>query len=216
MFPTGALGGIGRSSALDQFRNGRLRNNDPVALEYMKRTGRWVNYEKQQGLWGPFAQQEAFLNSLHAKLAAIKLPNIEGSQALQTVTRLLYDISTTTNEITTVNGIRSRVLALLHKFVSEVYYEREFAAQAESTFERYKKDVDALIAVYCGDVLSKIPAVIDRLSEGSEEGISQALSTCRRILEAFADAIYPPTDATVELGGNTLKLEHFSIRLGVA
>jgi hypothetical protein len=49
--------------------------------------------------------------------------------------------------------------------------------------------------------------VIDRLAEGDSEGISQALATCRRILEAFADAIFPPTEATIELGGNTLKLD---------
>jgi hypothetical protein len=58
-----------------------------------------------------------------------------------------------------------------------------------------------------GSVLSKIPIAVDRLVEGDDEGISQALGTCRRILEAFADAVYPPTDATIELGGNSLKLD---------
>ena len=35
----------------------------------------------------------------------------------------------------------------------------------------------------------------------------QALSTCRRIIEAFADSVYPPTDQTVEISGNVLKLD---------
>jgi hypothetical protein len=48
---------------------------------------------------------------------------------------------------------------------------------------------------------------MDRLAEGDQESISQALTTCRRIIELFADSIYPPTDETIELGGNTLKLD---------
>ncbi len=111
------------------------------------------------------------------------------------------------NIISTLGGIRSRVLALLHGFVSEVYYQRAFSGQAETTFERYKRDVEALISERAGDVLSKIPAVIDRLVEGDPEGLSQALTTCRRIIEAFANAIYPPTDATVVMNGNTLLLD---------
>jgi hypothetical protein len=45
------------------------------------------------------------------------------------------------------------------------------------------------------------------LSEGDEESVSQALVTCRRIIEAFADSIFPPSDQTIEIGGNTLKLD---------
>jgi AbiTii len=179
--------------------------NDPLALEYMTRTGRWVDYEKKRGFWGPLAQQEAVIKAEQTRLISLKLPNTTESFAI--ATRVFDTISEAKNRITTLSGVKSRVLALLHGFISEVYYEREFAALAESTFERYKKEVDLKIAAHAGDVLSKIPAVIDRLSEGSEEGVSQALSTCRRILEAFADAIYPPTDATIELGGNTLKLD---------
>jgi hypothetical protein len=52
-----------------------------------------------------------------------------------------------------------------------------------------------LIATRAGEVLSQIPAAINRLSEGDKEGVSQALTTCRRILETFADF------------GNTLKLD---------
>jgi hypothetical protein len=48
---------------------------------------------------------------------------------------------------------------------------------------------------------------MDRLSQGDAEAISQALSTCRRIIEAFADSIFPPSDATLEIGSNVLKLD---------
>jgi hypothetical protein len=115
--------------------------------------------------------------------------------------------SATPDLISTLSGIKTRVLGQLHIFVSEVYYEKEFDNLSESIFERYKSDVDTLIYEHCGDVLEKIPAVMDRLAEGDQEAVSQGLTTCRRIIESFADAIYPPTDETIEIGGNTLKLD---------
>ncbi|KXV79440.1 hypothetical protein AD953_02190, partial [Acetobacter malorum] len=78
---------------------------------------------------------------------------------------------------------------------------------AESTFDGYKADVDALIAAKAGQVMNKLPSVVARLKEGDDEAISQALTTCRRILEAFADAIFPPSEDTFEVGGNHLKLD---------
>jgi hypothetical protein len=182
-------------------------DSDPVSIKYMGQTGRWTDYEKKKGYWGPLAQQEASIQALNAELSALRLPDVSGDWALAATNKATNSIAVARNTIATLSGIRSRVLALLHAFVAEVYYEREFAALAETTFERFKKDVDALIATRSGDVLSKIPSVIARLSEGNPEAVSQALSTCRRILEAFADSIFPPTDAVIELGGNTLKLD---------
>jgi hypothetical protein len=189
------------------FEIGGYNSSDPISLLYMTKTGRWTDYEKKEGYWGPLAQQEASVAALNTQLASMKLPNISGDYVGLAINNVMNAQSGTASAISTLAGVTSRVLGLLHDFVSEVYYEREFAALAESTFERYKKDVDALIAVHAGEVLSKLPAVVNRLSERDEEGISQALATCRRILEAFADAIFPPTDSTIELGGNTLKLD---------
>jgi len=135
------------------------------------------------------------------------VPDVSGQYANLAISNVLTQITETTSSISRMGGIRSRVLALLHSFVAEVYYEREFSAAAETTFERYKRDVDTLIAQKAGGVLTKIPSIVDRLSAGDAEAVSQALVTCRRVIEAFADAIYPPTDATAELGGNTLKLD---------
>jgi cytochrome P450 len=48
---------------------------------------------------------------------------------------------------------------------------------------------------------------MNRLSESDPESIRQALTTCRRIIEAFADSIYPPTDSPIDIGGTVLKLD---------
>jgi len=58
--------------------------------------------------------------------------------------------------------------------------------------------IDILIAQRAGDVLQKIPSVYNRLSEGDPEAVSHAQTSCRRIIDAFADAVYPPTDEAID------------------
>ncbi|MEG4281266.1 hypothetical protein QUA62_27960 [Microcoleus sp. MON1_C1] len=59
----------------------------------------------------------------------------------------------------------------------------------------------------CGNVLSKLPYVYARLREGDPEAVSQGVTTCRRIIETFADTLYPPTEETAQLDERTLKLD---------
>jgi hypothetical protein len=186
---------------------GGYNSVNEISLKYMSKTGRWIDRDKKWGYWGPLAQQEAAIAAEKAKLAALRTPDSSGEWASVAIANVTNAMTQTANNISTFSAIKSRVLAQLHSFVSEVYYEKEFDNLTESIFERYKSSVDTLIAESCGEVLEKIPSVMSRLSEGDEESISQALVTCRRIIEAFADSIFPPTDQIIEIGGNTLKLD---------
>ena len=186
---------------------GGYNSSNETSLKYMSITGRWINREKNWGYWGPLAQQEAAIAAEQAKLAALRTPDSSGEWASVAIANVTSAMTKTANNISTFSAIKSRVLAQLHSFVSDVYYEKEFDSLSESIFEKYKSSVDTLIAESCGDVLEKIPSVMSRLSEHDPESISQALITCRRIIEAFADSIFPPTDETIEIGGNTLKLD---------
>jgi len=184
-------------------------DTDAVSVRYLYRTGRWINVEKKTAYWGPLAQQQAGIEALKSKIATLRLPDIGGEWANVAVQGVIREISATTKSISAMSGVRSRVMSMLHSFVSETYYAREFAAVAEGTFERYKRDVDILLAEKAAAVLQKIPAIVDRLSEGSDEAVSQALTTVRRVLETFADAVFPPSEAVIELGGNVLKLDAY-------
>lgn len=186
---------------------GGYNNTHPLSLKYMGITGRWVDREKGTGYWGPLAQQEAAIAAEKAKLSALRVPDTSGDYANIAIQHVTGAMTASANYITRIAGIRSRVLAQLHTFVSEVYYEKEYDTLSESIFERYKQAVDTLIGRHCGDVLEKIPSIMNRLSESDEESISQALSTCRRIIESFADSVFPPTTDIVEISGKTLKLD---------
>lgn len=191
---------------------GGYNGSNETSLKYMGITGRWINREKKTGYWGPLAQQEAAIDAEKAKMAFLRTPDSSGEWAgvavavAVAVANVTNAMTTAAQNITRLSGIRTKVLGQLHAFVSDIYYEKEFDSLSESIFERYKSDVDTLISSSCGDVLEQIPAVMNRLAEGDQEAISQALTTCRRVIDSFADNIFPPSDETIEIGGNQLTL----------
>lgn len=181
-------------------------SSNEISLKYMSVTGRWINREEQKGYWGPLAEQEAALGAQNIKIRSMSTPDTSGEWAFRVMQMHQEQMALTTNYISKLSGIKSRVLAHLHNFVSEVYYEKEFDSLSESIFEKYKSEVDNLISVHCGEVLQQIPPVMSRLAEGNPESISQALSTTRRIIDSFADSIFPPTEETINIGGNEVAL----------
>tara|TARA_R110001592_G_scaffold260282_1_gene524683 strand:- start:45 stop:980 length:936 start_codon:yes stop_codon:yes gene_type:complete len=181
-------------------------STNEVSLKYIGITGRWIDREKELAYWGPLAQQESKIEAQNIKLRSMSTPDTSGDWAFRVMQMHEQQLTATTNQISSLSAIKSRVLALLHNFITEVYYEKEFDSLSESIFERYKRDVDTLISASCGDVLEQIPSVMARLAEGDVEAISQALTTVRRIIDSFADSIFPPTEETIKMGGNDVSL----------
>jgi hypothetical protein len=44
------------------------------------------------------------------------------------------------------------------------------------------------------------------LADGDQEAISHAQTSCRRLIDVFADAVYPATDKTTEVDGKSVPL----------
>lgn len=200
-------------------------DGDPISLAYMDVTGRWTERGKKLGYWQPLSEIDALIASYKIQMQQLQIPNVHfapssanphevvtgwaGSaitQATAPIGQVLNQLDVLTRGSTTLSGIRSRVLALLHGFVTRVYYELVFSNVQESIFERQKSVIEARLAASCGTVLEKVPAIYDRLAAPDAEAVSQALNSCRRILDAVADSIFPPRDGTVKLGDNELKL----------
>jgi hypothetical protein len=186
-----------------------------LEIKYMTKTRRWANEdedkdedededEEYRAYWESFAHQEAAIQALEIQLTQLR-PQ-KSATSITIISNSYQRMRIITKQIQRHNIIKSNVIALLHEFVSGIYYEKAFSGLAENIFESYKRGIDATIAEKCGDVLSKLPYVYDRLREGDSEAVSQGLTTCRRIIDTFADAIYPPTEKTVQIGKDTLKL----------
>ncbi|MFH2054879.1 MAG: hypothetical protein ABIJ61_02865 [bacterium] len=180
-------------------------SKDMLALEYMGYTGRWIDLSKGTGYWGPLAQQDAQIKSAEKALESTNMPNTSGDKGTWVIANVIAHANALRSEINQLSAIRSKVIALMHAFVSQVYYEKLLSGLAESLFENFREIVDPMIAESAEKILEKLPFIEMRLSEGVPEAISQAMNTCRRLIDAFADAVAPSETAETVLEDEILK-----------
>jgi hypothetical protein len=74
----------------------------------------------------------------------------------------------------------------------EVEQRLEAGEINEGIFSTYRASVDAALAEVAPEVLAQFNSVYKRIAEGDSEALSQGLTSCRRILKAVADIVYPP------------------------
>ena len=108
------------------------------------------------------------------------------------------------NSIATYKRIRSRVIAIIQEFASNVYYEKLLSQKAGDIFTQYSEAIYILLTDQVGEVLSMLPSVFERLNSDDGEAVNQALLSCRRILDAAINKLYPPSDMMVQLDGENL------------
>lgn len=99
--------------------------------------------------------------------------------------------------------------AMIYRFILQKHYELKFSGIADDIFSRIRERVDSAIGSVIPDAINKISAVYENLRSENPEDWSNAVHGCRRILQDFADALYPPApDKTVDIGGKqkTIKL----------
>jgi hypothetical protein len=192
---------------LIKFEMNGYDNSNPLFHKLITITGRFK--DKTKGIYYaiPLAQIDEMINTEKIKLTTISAPDTSGDWAFRVMQMYEANLNDITLKISQLSGIKSKVIAQLHNFISNIYYEKEFDNLSETIFERYKNDVDILISSNCGDVLEQIPSVMARLSDGDKESISQALTTVRRIIDSFSDSIYPPSENIIKIDGNDVTLD---------
>lgn len=195
------------------------------AAKYADSVGRWIDRVKKWGYWWPLAEIEARIAALQVELRQCRVPDVQlnlssanpneyvtgfgGSTAQQVstpVNKVLNWMETTSKEIHALTGVRSRVMHRLHRFVTTTYYELAFSVAAGSVFEQFQSDVDRQLAGSATQALSRMPTVAERLAAQDTEAISHAMTTCRRIIDSFADAIFPPREEPLVVDGREIAL----------
>ena len=75
-------------------------------------------------------------------------------------------------------------------------------------FSRIRIRVDSIIGDYIPDSIKQFTAVYENLKSENVEDWSNAVHSCRRILQSLADKVYPPTEdkVTDNDGKKTIKL----------
>ncbi len=203
--------------------DGYLGGEEPMAIA--DGFGRVTDRQKQLGYWAPLAGIAALVHSMQVQIQQLQVPSVHfapssanphehvtgwaGSnvKALNAPGEgVLVRLQALTTAVGTLSSIRSRVLAATHSFVTDAYYRLAFEQVARTIFEANESSVANLLRQAAPEAFDKIPAIGDRLLAGDPEAISQALNSCRRMIKAFADALYPPSDASVTVDGQTYEI----------
>ena len=113
----------------------------------------------------------------------------------------------TRGRLVTLASVAKKVRRQLHGFAVSAFHRFAFDEVANAIFERHRNSVDTILTQTAPEVIEKIPAIYDRLVNGDSEAVSQAMSSCRRMIAAFADIVYPAQQDSDREGGteHTLK-----------
>ncbi len=89
-----------------------------------------------------------------------------------------------------LDRIRTRTFA----YLCRVEIEMTVSIVTDAIFESHRQRVDSCLTELAPEILEQFSAAYKRVKEGDLESRAQALTSCRRILNAVADIVYPATD----------------------
>ncbi len=149
---------------------------------------------------------EGIIRAEEARLDSLKAPSLSGEYLGTALDRVHRQVNNATANIIRLSRIRSAVLAQIYTFATRTYYELTFSESQEELFEAARREIDGMLAPVSAKALEKIESIVERLGRGEQEATSQAMSTCRRLIDNFADAVYPAQSESVMLDGQTTEV----------
>jgi hypothetical protein len=90
--------------------------------------------------------------------------------------------------------ILGRIRHRTHMYLCRCEAELTFASTSGTIFDRHRHRVDRCLTELAPDVLDKLNASYRRAKDGDAESLSQALLSCRRVLESVAHVVFLPQD----------------------
>lgn len=94
-------------------------------------------------------------------------------------------------------GILERVKSAIHSFLVTTEAELSEGQEESPLFLRAQAYINTALKQHAPDALDKFVAAQDRLYSGDPEDLAHALTSCRRMIKALADALYPATDEAI-------------------
>lgn len=164
----------------------------------------------------PIEELEQEAKSAEVALAAARDPDVSVSSAnpYQTVVNPSGNAMERKNIRASAAAVQRKLSSrrsLIYSYVLRRNHELRFSGIADDIFSRIREKVDAHIGQNVPTAVQKLAAVYENLNSENVEDWSNAVHSCRRILQDMADAIYPSReDITIEVNGKPkpIKLGH--------
>lgn len=175
--------------------------SDGSARTWVGQAGRWADKEEKKFYTHSIAKIEAQTESNQRAIDAMQGGgNYSGEKALIASSNHDQRIINLSHALSTANGVCGQVVATAYDMVTEIYHELLFSALQASLFADTQGMIDGSLAAASGTALDKIERVSDRLRDGDPESVSQALTTCRRLIDSCADYVFPPREEPYAIG----------------
>lgn len=108
----------------------------------------------------------------------------------------------TVNNIRKLTERRAERRTLIHQYALRVHHELKFSGIAADVFARLRERVDRAVGSKVPESVKRFTAVYDNLASQNPEDWSNAVHSCRRILQDLADVLYPPReDREIDVSG---------------
>ncbi|MET7593866.1 MULTISPECIES: AbiTii domain-containing protein [Streptomyces] len=174
---------------------------DGSARMWIGRAGRWADRGEGAFYTHPIAKVEAQVESGQQAIDAMRGGgNYSGDMIVSASRNHDERILKSSANLGTWTGICGQVVATVYDMVTEIYHELLFSELQASLFEDTQEKVDGSLAAASGTALEKIERISDRLRDGDPESVSQALTTCRRLIDSSADYVFPARDEPYKIG----------------
>lgn len=136
--------------------------------------------------------------------------NISSANPNQYISTPIRDISTEAkialsyrDEISLLAARR----AFVYDFVLAKHFELRVSSAAEDIFDGYRKRVDDYLGQLVPDELRRLDSIRANIESDNPEDWANAAHSCRRLLQAVADELYPPADQPAKSAdGKTIKV----------
>lgn len=96
------------------------------------------------------------------------------------------------NTINSRKSLLSKIRNAVYDYVLSINIQLRFDSVTESLFQQTKKMIDKKLQEINPDILKKFVAAYNRVDSSNEEELSQAMSSCRNALKAYANSVFPP------------------------
>lgn len=103
-----------------------------------------------------------------------------------------------THYLNNINSHLSYINKHCHSYISYLINKVKYSGTTKSSFDLLKESVDDKIFEIDPELAEQLMLAFKAISSNSKEEWSQALTTCRRLLESLADSLYPAHDETID------------------
>ena len=176
-----------------------LLGDEAGQAEYLRQFQRWESSREMMNSKNVHPssvdQLESLLDQTQHTYDGYQVPpNVTGVDAAL----MAHDQDNARGKLTPLIGslrnILSKVRQAVHDYLVATEAELDAGRDESSFFDQAQIRINGLMNTYAPDATAKFLAAQESILAGGPEDISHALTSCRRMIQALADALFPATD----------------------